>query len=34
MALLMDGLFVAAILVFFAVTWTLALGCKKLEDRK
>ncbi|MBB5199465.1 hypothetical protein HNR39_001292 [Glaciimonas immobilis] len=34
MNLLMDGLFIAAIMVFFGVTWALAVGCKKLEDRK
>lgn len=34
MDFLMDGLFVAGIVVFFGLTWALAVGCKKLEDRK
>ena len=34
MDLLMDGVFLAAIIVFFGLTWALAVGCKKLEDRK
>jgi hypothetical protein len=34
MDLLMDGVFVAAIMAFFAVTWALAVGCKQLEERQ
>ncbi|WP_447122409.1 potassium ABC transporter ATPase [Glaciimonas sp. GG7] len=31
---LMDALYVVAMLVFFILTWALAVGCKKLEERK
>lgn len=34
MDVLMDGVYIAAIMAFFAVTWALAVGCKKLEERQ
>jgi hypothetical protein len=34
MNLVMDGMYVGAILAMFVVTWALAAGCKKLEDRQ
>ncbi len=34
MDLVMDAIYVAAIAAMFGVTWALALGCKKLEDRQ
>ncbi|MFC5474447.1 potassium ABC transporter ATPase [Paraherbaspirillum soli] len=34
MDLVMDVVFVGAIMAFFAVTWWLAVGCKKLEDKQ
>lgn len=32
--LAMDGIYVGAIVAMFVVTWSLAVGCKKLEDRQ
>jgi len=32
--LVLDGIYVGAIVAMFVVTWALAVGCKKLEDRQ
>ena len=32
--LIVDGMYVGAIVAMFVVTWALAVGCKKLEDRQ
>jgi len=34
MELVIDGMYVGAIVAMFVVTWALAVGCKKLEDRQ
>jgi hypothetical protein len=34
MELVIDGIYVGAVVAMLVVTWALAVGCKKLEDKQ